>query len=197
VLCGVVKADFTKLTLRDELILTLMKLRLNLLNEDIAYRFGIHKTSVSKIFHTRLHILYVKLKDFIMRPERSIVRKTLPTIFKPHFSEVVCIIDCTEIFIERPLNLLARAQTFSNYKKHNMVKLLIGITQIGCISFVSKAWGGRVSNSELTRSSGIFSKLCPGGVIKADRGFCLQEDLGLLQCELIVLVAPCWCPQKI
>ena len=114
-----------------------------------------------------------------------------------HEAGIVCIIDCTEIFIERPLNLLARAQTFSNYKKHNMVKLLIGITPIGCISFVSKAWGGRVSNSELTRSSGIFSKLCPGGVIKADRGFCLQEDLGLLQCELIVLVAPCWCPQKI
>jgi len=107
--CGSIEADMAKLSLCDELLLTLMKLRLNLLNEDLGYRFGIHKTSVSKIFHKWLHILYVKLKAFIVWPDRSVVRKTLPNIFKSKFSKVICIIDCTEIFIERPLNLLARA----------------------------------------------------------------------------------------
>ena len=34
------------------------------------------------------------------------------------------IIECFEVFIERPSNLLARAQTFSNYKHHNTVKVL-------------------------------------------------------------------------
>ena len=36
----------------------------------------------------------------------------------------VVIIDCFEIFIERPMNLKARAQTWSNYmyKHHNTVK---------------------------------------------------------------------------
>jgi len=33
--------------------------------------------------------------------------------------EVTVIIDCFEVFIERPINLLARAQTFSNYKHDN------------------------------------------------------------------------------
>ena len=40
----------------------------------------------------------------------------------------VVIIDCFEVFIDRPTNLLARAQTYSQYKHHNTVKYLIGIT---------------------------------------------------------------------
>ena len=53
----------------------------------------------------------------------------MPRCFKYSFEKkATIIIDCFEIFIERPSNLLARAQTFSNYKHHNTVKVLIGIT---------------------------------------------------------------------
>ena len=47
-----------------------------------------------------------------------------------------------KFFCVKPTNLLARAQTFSSYKHHNTVKVLISITPQGCISFVSEAWGG-------------------------------------------------------
>ena len=50
------------------------------------------------------------------------------------------IIDCFEIFIDRPSNLLARTETFSNYKHHNTVKAFIGITPQGAISFVSDTY---------------------------------------------------------
>ena len=57
------------------------------------------------------------------------------------------IIHYFEGFIERPTNLLARTQTFSNYKHHNTIKILIGSTPQGTVCFVSETWGGHNSDN--------------------------------------------------
>ena len=45
---------------------------------------------------------------------------SMPMAFREKFgTKVAAIIDCFEIFIERPSNLYARAQTRSSYKHHN------------------------------------------------------------------------------
>ena len=72
--------------------------------------------------------------------------------FRRHFWQCVIIIDCFEIFIERPIALLPRAQTWSNYKHHNTIKYLIGVTPHGSIGFISKGWGGRTSDIHLTEN---------------------------------------------
>lgn len=64
--------------------------------------------------------------------------------------------DCSEIFIDRPFNLDARAQIYSNYKHHNTVKLLIACTPSGGISFISKAYDGRITETEIMKQSGTF-----------------------------------------
>ena len=74
---------------------------------------------------------------------------------------------------------MPRAQTWSNYKKHNMCKYLIGITPQGSVSFISKGWGGRVSDIHLTENCGLLSKMLPGDVILADRGFTIEEAAGM------------------
>ena len=52
---------------------------------------------------------------------------TLPQCFNTRYNKVVCIIDCSEIFIQRPTALTARAQTYSNYKSYNTVKILVAL----------------------------------------------------------------------
>ena len=72
------------------------------------------------------------------------------------------------------------ACTWSNYKHHNTVKVLIGIVPQGVVTFVSEAWGGRVSDKNLTEHSGILDKLLPGDVVLADRGSTVSDSVGMM-----------------
>ena len=72
---------------------------------------------------------------------REALQKTMPFCFRVHYGlKVVAIIDCFELFIEKPSNLLAKSCTWSQYKHYNTAKYLISITPQGVISFVSKGW---------------------------------------------------------
>jgi hypothetical protein len=73
-------------------------------------------------------------------------------------------------------NLLARAETWSNYKHHNTVKYLIGIIPQGAISFLLCGYGGCMSDKHLTENCGLLNKLLPGDIVLADRGFSIDMD---------------------
>ena len=86
--------------------------------------------------------------------------KTMPLCF--HFSfgkDVAVILECFEVFIERPSNLLARACTLSTYKHHNSCQYFAWYYPQGTVSYVCEACGGRVSDKYLTESCGILNHL--------------------------------------
>ena len=182
------KKDYNKssISLLDELLMVLMKLRLGVPNEDLGYRFKINPSRVSIIFHKWILIMSIELKCLVHWPDSLTLHENLPSCFRKHFSKVVCIIDCFEIFIERPVALHARAATYSNYKKHNTVKVLIAITPTGSISFISKAWGGRVSDKEITQKCGFLDKIQYDDDVMADRGFNIADDLAVCGARLLM-----------
>lgn len=98
--------------------------------------------------------------------------------------KVASIIDCFEIFIEKPSNLLAKACTWSQYQHYNTAKYLISITPQGTISFISNGWGGRVSDKHIVENSGYLSNILPEDVILADRGFDIADSIGMHQATL-------------
>ena len=167
-----------QLKIADHLLLVLMKLRLGLTNKDLAYRFSISFSVVSNIYHSWLPELSTYLlNNYYSWPEKVALRKTLPKCFMKNYRRCVCIIDCTEIFIQRPLGLNARAQTWSNYKNHNTIKYLVACSPTGAITFLSHGWGGRVSDKEITIKSGFLSWIEHGDQILADRGFTVSEEV--------------------
>ena len=98
----------------EQFLIALVKLHLNLGDQDLSYRFGISQATVSNYFGACINVMYTRLLSLIGWPERSELMKTMPSEFRKHFRECVVIInDCFEIFIEQPTSLTACAQTWS------------------------------------------------------------------------------------
>ena len=176
---GVEAGSRTSLSLFQLFVIVLIKLRLNIGDQDLAYRFNVSQSTVTRQMQKWIYILYVRLGSLVKWPDRDELIRTMPMSFRRKYGKCVIIIDCFEVFIETLTNLKARAQTWSNYKHHNTVKFLIGITPQGAITYLSKAWGGRMSDVYLTEHCDLLENLLPGDLILADRGFNIHDSAGL------------------
>lgn len=136
-----------------------MKLKLDMPLKDLAFRFGVSLSTVSRVFSSWMIALDVRLSPLVSWLDREELWRTMPQCFQDSFGKkVTVIIDCFEVFINRPSGLYAGAQTFSSYKNHNTVEVLTVITSQGSISFVSKAWGGSLKIKDISMILYLFIK---------------------------------------
>ncbi|XP_014674873.1 PREDICTED: uncharacterized protein LOC106814985 isoform X2 [Priapulus caudatus] len=165
----------------DQFFLTLVRLRMDLSFEFISDIAGCGETTVRDYFWKWIDVMYAKLSFLVRWPDRDAAAETLPPEFKVLYPRLTGIVDCFEIFIGNAGNLLARQQTYSNYKKHTTAKVFVACSPLGAITYISMAWGGRVSDVELVRRSGFMSPNLhlPHDQILADRGFTLQDDFAV------------------
>ncbi|XP_065654622.1 uncharacterized protein LOC136081249 [Hydra vulgaris] len=139
---------------KEEFLMTLMRLRLGLLNEDIADRFDISKALCSNIFTTFIRII-------------------------AYISEML-------LLFGSQVKSVKDSVTWFDYKHHNTVKVLIGISPNGYITFQSKCYGGRASDKFITSDSGFYNLLERGDEVMADRGFQIRGELLFRYCSLSV-----------
>ena len=102
---------------------------------------------MSPTFTTWIKLLSNLVKNLFTWLSREVIRDNLPGLFiKTGNSKRRVILDCAEVFIERAKSLDCQAATWSDYKNHNAIKFLVGISPSGFITFLSSCYGGRASD---------------------------------------------------
>ena len=88
----------SKLSLINQFFLTLVRLHLGLLELDLANRFNISKSSVSRITCTWINLMYHSLKAIERYPPWHIVKKYMPQVFED-YPNTRLIIDATKFLL--------------------------------------------------------------------------------------------------
>lgn len=162
---------------KDQLFLTLMKLRQAKEDFELSLFFQVSMSTVSRIVITWINFLYFQLKELNFWPSEDIVQDFMPVNFAEKFPSTRVILDATEIPIQKPSDVNSQSVTWSNYKHRNTIKAMIGVTPSGAVSYVSDAYGGSASDRMIIERSellnkGMFEK---GDSIMADRGIMVQD----------------------
>ena len=166
------------LTLEDHLFITLMKLRQNKDDIEIALLFKISPKTVCKIITCWVNFMYNQLKELNLWPSQKAVHQHMPKSFRKAFPTTRVILDATECPVEKSSNIALQSTTFSSYKNCNTVKTMIGCTPRGAVCFVSDSYGGSTSDRQIIERSPLCNKsdmFTSGDSIMADRGIMVQD----------------------
>ena len=149
--------------------------------------FGMSETSISDIFTTWVRMLSIKFKSMesAIFVSAAAQQENAPDCYKP-FPNLRCVIDSTDIKIQKPDNMEQQKNTFSTYKSANIHKFPVATSLYGGLCHISEGMEGNVSDRKLFFESGIMDHLQPGDALMADRGFDIEADLNEIEVDFIV-----------
>ena len=104
----------------DQILMTLMKLKLNLLVADLSRQFGVSDSFVSKTVKFRIDTLAIHLTNLIVWLPREIIKATMPSCFE-RYPNTTSILDCAETIMQKASNLKSRGESYSNYNSINRI----------------------------------------------------------------------------
>lgn len=159
----------------ERVLLTMMRIKLNITFAVLAILFGCTATTCSTIFIETVCALANTLQGTITFSSKEEIISNLPKCFR-HFPKVRIVLDCTEIPVATPKCLKCRIATYSHYKGGHTIKYLVGLSPGGIITFLSKGYGGRTSDKIITEQSGIVEMLEPFvDTVMVDKGFLIDD----------------------
>ena len=170
----------------DQLFLFLTWLKCGLTLHFTSWLFDTPKSTISRYIITWVNFLYFSLGSVPIWPSKQQIAETMPESFRRAYPSTRCVIDCTELFCQRPSSLTIQSALYSSYKNHVTYKGLVGIAPSGAITFVSQLYEGSISDKEIVSRSGLLANelWSPGDSLMADRGFEIQDLLLPLRVKL-------------
>lgn len=178
----------SKLSIEDQFLLLLVKLRHNFGYEHLGFLFNLNVSSVGSLFLTWINYVYIKLGSIDFWPHRKVLFENYSSEFLKKYPNVIGSLDATEFTCETPSSLVVQSETYSQYKSHNTVKGLIVVDANGAIIFVSPLFTGSISDKEIIKQCGFLQ--CVESKLKmdflqandtflADKGFVIQDLLNV------------------
>lgn len=172
--------NVTNMSLEDQVLITLMKLRLNLRDLDLADRFSTSRATIPNIVNTiicALHeIFYKGIMVRVGMPSQLKCKGSMPKSFED-FGSARASIDCTEITQDVPSDFNRQSASYSNYKSRHTVKALTAVAPNGSCVYVSPLYPGSVSDANIVKHSHFLENLVPGDLILADKGFNIHDQM--------------------
>ena len=170
------KKQRKNMTLFEEFIMAIVKIRRNYDNDHLGYLFGVSPQYVGKVFVSWVSFLDEVLSPLLEWPSRKITEENLPEAFK-NYRRTRAIIDCTEFKVQKPFRPAAQRALWSNYKQTNTFKQLVAVGPPGQIIFLSNVYNGNVSDLGIVKSCGFINKVEENDDIMADRGINIRHLL--------------------
>ncbi|XP_050978625.1 uncharacterized protein si:ch211-262i1.5 [Labeo rohita] len=153
----------------DEFFLFLVHLSVGLTERDLAHRFNIHPSTVSRIITTWANFLHAILRSVRIWMSEEAVKAHMPKEFQD-YPDTHVVIDCIELRCQTTSSLHLQGEgSQCTYKG------LIGMAPHGAVTFVSPIFAGSISDKELLKQSGFVSLLKHEMAIMINKGFFIDD----------------------
>jgi hypothetical protein len=178
--------------LRDQLLMTLVWLRVYPSYSLLGWLFGLDKANAWRNVQDTLALLDT-LPDFPFdRPAKDRKKVRTADALFAEFPEVRLIVDAKEQPFRRPDGWDNQKAFYSGKKKQHTVKYQVGVTPQGRVGSVSVSVPGSVHDLTLLRGSGLTDRLGEGEGVMVDKAYVgLDQDRPGLR-----VVIPHKCPPK-
>ncbi|XP_042367469.1 uncharacterized protein LOC121961516 [Plectropomus leopardus] len=163
------------LSLRDQVLMTLMKLKNNCEMEYLSRQFCVSESTASRIVSYCVDKLDQVLRPLIPWLPKEIIQAIMPKAFK-NFPNTTCILEFSE----------SRLQKRKDLKSCKTVKYQVALAPCGIIMFISATYGRLCSDTLITEESGILDLLKPGDEVMTLHDFTVKDLLLEREVNLVV-----------
>ena len=174
------------LTLKNQMLLVLVKLRQDFDFKHMSRLFGLSPQDCSTVFNNWINFMYNRFNNELMWPDRNVIIEKMPKKYREEFPNTIVIIDGAEIKIQKQSSLTVQSRLHSDCKSGTSLKGLIGVDPRGSIIFVSMLFSGDISDEDITAQSGFYNilkdmkkagKIHEGDGVMAGKGFRIKTEI--------------------
>jgi len=158
--------------------------------------FGVSEQTAGRAFTTWVCFLRRSLRPFVRLPLPDEVEANAPPSFvRAQLGKCILVLDGVELETTRAWQANMAHVLWSPYKGRPTGKLMVAVTPGGAICYIGPMYGGRLSDADIVKKSGLIQRLTQLGYsgkgfsVMADRGF-NPLAVSLLEAGILYVAPP-------